>query len=183
MRTQKMIMLIVLSAMLVVGSAVVAVFIWLGAGLGAVVIVAALVLFAAFFVWIIRPWYNRWGATDEELAVAMPGDDLIIPELQTLEVGEKILMMPGMGFEVTAIDPGRSIVSMLEGGTTSWCLSLNPLEAGGTRLVSRWRNKWGKITAANAFLIALTDPGTFIMEQKMLREIRKRAELSVHPIR
>ena len=228
MRTQKMIMLIVLSAMLAGVASIVVVFLWLGAGLGAIVIVAAVAALAAFFVVVLRPWYNRWGATDNELTMTMPGDELIegagsvtraieiaaeasdiwpwlvqlgfgragwysydwidndgdpssdeiIPEYQTLDLGDKILMMPEMGFTVTAIDPDRSIVSMLDGGTTSWCLFLYPQESGDTRLVSRWRNKWGKITAANALMIALTDPGTFIMEQKMLREIRKRAERS-----
>jgi hypothetical protein len=32
------------------------------------------ILAVAYFVWI-RPWQLRWGATDEELARAMPGDD------------------------------------------------------------------------------------------------------------
>ena len=228
MRTQKMIMLIVMSAMLAGVASIIVVFLWLGAGLGAIVIAAAAAALAVFVVVVLRPWYNRWGATDNELTMNMPGDELIegagsvtraigiaaeapdvwpwlvqigfgragwysydwidndgdpsadeiIPEYQTLGVGDKILMMPDMGFTVTAIDPDRSIVSMLDGGTTSWCLCLYPQELGGTRLVSRWRNKWGKITAANALMIVLTDPGTFIMEQKMLREIRKRAERS-----
>ncbi|NNC41014.1 MAG: hypothetical protein HKN95_10015 [Acidimicrobiia bacterium] len=226
MRTQKMIMLIVLAALLIGVGAVVIVFIWLGWGLGAIVIAGAIALSATLFMKILRPWYNRWGATDEEVSMELPGDDLIpgggsvtraigietpaadvwpwlvqlgfgragwysydwidndghpsadaiIPEHQNLEIGDRILMMPEMGFEVTSIDPERSIVSKLEDGTTSWCLALSPQEDGTTRLLSRWRNKWGKITAANAILIALTDPGTFIMEQKMLREIRKRAE-------
>jgi len=204
------------------------VFLWLGAGLGAIVVAAAVAALAVFFVVVLRPWYNRWGATDRELTMTMPGDELIegagsvtraigiaaeaadvwpwlvqlgfgragwysydwidndgdpsadeiIPEYQALGIGDKILMMPDMGFEVTSISPGRSIVSLLDGGTTSWCLGLYPQEGGGTRLVSRWRNKWGKITAANALMIALTDPGTFIMEQKMLREIRRRVERS-----
>lgn len=32
--------------------------------------------------------------------------------------------MPGMGFDVQAIDPGRSILSVLEDGSMSWCLAL-----------------------------------------------------------
>ncbi len=105
-----------------------------------------------------------------------PSAGKIMPQHQNLAIGDQILMMPEMGFTVTSIDPGRSIVSMLEDGTTSWSLGLYQENGGGTRLVSRWRNKWGKITPASAFFVALTDPGTFIMEQKMLRGIRDRAE-------
>ena len=226
MRTQKMIMMIVLAALLIGVGAVVIVFLWLGWGLGAIVSAGAIAISAALFLTTLRPWYNRWGATDEEVSMSMPGDDLIpgggsvtraigidapaanvwpwlvqlgfgkagwysydwidndghpsadmiVPEYQSLEIGDRILMMPDMGFEVTSIDPERSIVSKLEDGSTSWCLAVYPQEDGSTRLLTRWRNKWGKITVGNAFLIALTDPGTFIMEQKMLREIRKRAE-------
>jgi hypothetical protein len=226
MRTQLMIMLIVLTALLVGAAVLVGVFLWLGTGLGAIVIVAAVALLALVFFRLIRPWYLFWGATADEIGMAMPGDELIpdtksatraigiaapprdvwpwllqlgfgkagwysydwidndgrpsaasiIPDYQTLDVGDKILMMPEMGFEVRSIDPGHSIVSMLEDGSTSWCLGLYPEDGNGTRLVSRWRPKWGKITPASAMMIALSDPGSFIMEQKMLRGIRDRAE-------
>ena len=62
--------------------------------------------------------------------------------------------------------------------TTSWSLGVYPGEGGGTRLVSRWRPKWEKTTIGSWLLSVLTDPGTFIMEQKMLREIRDRAEFT-----
>lgn len=38
------------------------------------IVVVLAILTVAYFVWI-RPWQLRWGATDEELARAMPGDD------------------------------------------------------------------------------------------------------------
>lgn len=226
MRTQMMIMLIVMAVVLTAIAAMVGVIWWLGAGLGSVVLVATAASLILIVRRVVQPWYRRWGATDEETTMAMPGDELIpdatsvtraigvaarpedvwpwlvqlgygkagwysydwidndgrpsadeiIPEYQTLETGDRILMMPEMGFTVTSVDPNRSIVSLLEDGTTSWCLGLYPQTGNGTRLVSRWRNKWGKITLANALFIAITDPGTFIMEQKMLREIRDRAE-------
>lgn len=40
------------------------------AGIGAVAGVAAYTLFA-------RKWHNRWGATDEEVAMRLPGDDIV----------------------------------------------------------------------------------------------------------
>jgi hypothetical protein len=32
---------------------------------------------AAAYHWALRPWYERWGATDEEVRAALPGDDLV----------------------------------------------------------------------------------------------------------
>jgi hypothetical protein len=42
-------------------------------------------------------------------------------------------------------------------------------------LVSRWRPKFEK-TSATFFMTTLSEPGTFLMEQKMLRTIRDRVE-------
>jgi hypothetical protein len=173
---------------------------------------------------VIQPWQHRWGATDEEIARAMPGDEVIpdassttraitiharperiwpwlvqigygragwysydwidndghrsaetvLPEHQHLEVGDQILMVPGMGPRVRAIDPHRSLLSGDEEGGT-WCLGLYPDGERRTRLVSRWRTDW-PFTPATAIWILLTDPGAFIMERRMLLGIRERAE-------
>ena len=173
----------------------------------------------------VRPWHLRWGATDEEVARAMPGDgllpgpgsatraitiaatpraiwpwlvqlgygragwysydwidndfkpsaDRIVPELQELAAGDRILMMPSMGFKVVAVDEPHSIVSLLEDGTTSWCLALYPAADGTTRLVSRWRPRFER-SLATFLMLLLVEPGTFVMEQKMLRTIRDRVE-------
>ena len=119
-------------------------------------------------------WYSYdWIDNDFQ-----PSADRVLPEYQDLQLADKILMMPTMGFVVEEIDHPRSIVSVLEDGSTSWCLGLYPRDDGGTRLVSRWRPKF-EITPATVFLMALSEPGTFIMEQKMLRSIRDRVEASL----
>jgi hypothetical protein len=104
----------------------------------------------------------------------------ILPEFQTLEPGDRILMMPTMGFNVAEVNAGHSIVSILEDGSTSWCLGVFPGDGNGTRLVSRWRPKRQKLTPATAMFEVIAGPGTFIMEQKMLRGIRDRAEAGLH---
>lgn len=171
-----------------------------------------------------RPWHARWGATDEEVVRAMPGDELlpeanvstraitidataaevwpwlvqvgygragwyshdwidndgrpsahrIVPELQRLEPGDQILMVPGMGPRVRAVQPNRYLLAGdAEGGT--WCLALYPLSHSRTRLVSRWRARW-PITLATVFWVLVSDPGAFVMERRMLLGIRARAE-------
>ena len=172
----------------------------------------------------IQPWQHRWGATDDEVARPMPGDEVIpeassttraitirarpeqiwpwlvqigfgragwysydwidndghrsadeiLAEHQHLAVGDQILMVPGMGPRVRAIDEPRFLLcGDAEGGT--WCLGLYPDGEHRTRLVSRWRVDW-PLTPASAFWILLSDPGAFIMERRMLLGIRERAE-------
>ncbi|MCP3997395.1 MAG: hypothetical protein GY722_20410 [bacterium] len=116
-------------------------------------------------------WYSYdWIDNDFQ-----PSADRVMAEYQLLALGDKILMMPEMGFVVRSIDEPNSIVSVLEDGSTSWCLALYPEGAGSTRLVSRWRPRFEK-TFATFLMMMLSEPGTFIMEQKMLRTIRDRVE-------
>jgi hypothetical protein len=197
---------------------------WLGLAIGTLGIITVLV---AYRLWI-QPWQHRWGATDDEVRRAMPGDhlildaaittraisirapaeevwpwlvqlgygrggwysydwidndghpsaDRIIPEQQQLQAGDQILMLPGMGSRVREVGPNRYFVAGdQEAGT--WCLALYPTP-GGCRLVSRWRVDW-PLTPATAFWILLSDPGAFIMERKMLKGIKSRAEATVRP--
>ena len=129
--------------------------------------------------WLVQIGYGKagWYSYDWIDNDFTPSADSVLPEYQDLRVDDKILMMPDMGFVVESIDEERSIVSVLEDGSTSWCLALYPAASGGSRLVSRWRPKFD-VTPATVAMIALTEPGTFIMEQKMLRTIRDRAEMS-----
>jgi hypothetical protein len=171
-----------------------------------------------------RPWHQRWGATDEEIARALPGDELlpdanvstraitidarpeqvwpwlvqlgygragwysydwidndghpsasrVVPELQRLEPGDQILMIPGMGPRVRAVEPNRYLLAGdARGGI--WCLALDPLNGGRTRLISRWRTRW-PATLATVFWVLVSDPGNFVMERRMLLGIKARAE-------
>ena len=226
MRTRLTIMAIVLAA--AIGAiAVLALLVvalgWLGLAIGAVATVAVL---GVYRLWV-QPWQHRWGATDEEVHRAMPGDDLIpgaasttraiaiaappeqvwpwlvqigygragwysydwidndgrpsadriLPELQQLGVGDRILMLPEMGPPVLESQPNRYFVAGDQEGPT-WCLALYPTP-GGCRLVSRCRAAW-HMTLANAFWILISDPGPFIMERRMLKGIKARAERAAH---
>ena len=127
--------------------------------------------------WLVQLGYDRagWYSYDWIDNDGRPSADRILPQHQHLEPGDKILMMPELGFVVREVDEPKSIVSVLEDGSTSWVLGLYPDNGHGTRLVSRWRPHFDT-TPATLFMTALTDPGSFIMEQKMLRTIRDRVE-------
>ena len=48
------------------------------------IVVCATVVAVVAYLLVFRPWQLRWGATDEELARAMPGDELVTePDLDT----------------------------------------------------------------------------------------------------
>jgi hypothetical protein len=114
------------------------------------------------------------GSTDND---GRRSAERIVPELQRLKPGDEILMIPGLGFTVRDVEANYFILST-SGDTGTWCIELVPVDDAHTRLLSRWRDSWrAQVTPANVFWIAITDPGSWIMEQKMLRGIKKRAEL------
>jgi hypothetical protein len=114
-------------------------------------------------------WYSYdWVDNDDR-----PSADQILPEFQHLEVGDRVLMAPDMGPTVRALEPNRF---MLCGGERdTWCLGLYPLDEFHTRLVSRWRARWPR-TPATVFWLLISEPGSFIMERKMLLGIKRRVE-------
>ena len=190
----------------------------------------------ALYRFVIRPWHLHWGATDEEAARSMPGDDLIpnpdiaftraitinappqavwpwlvqmgyrragwysydrfdndgihvqriIPEFQTLTVGDVMLTGSEGGFRVEAIDPARMLVLKIDRASVgqdlemSCVITLDPIDEPHTRLLLRVRGKfnglveklWGRV---------LFDAGDFVMMRKMLLGIKERAERQVHP--
>ena len=195
-----------------------------------------------------KPWHNRWGATDEEVARTLPGDELvpqtkiitthaitinvkpaqvwpwlvqlgqgrggfysydfienamgldihtaqqIKPEFQELAVGDIIPFSPdGFGIPVVILEKEKALVlhadsrEMTEGQSqltfqpgdyvnVSWGFYLEPLGENATRLIERWRADYNPNFVNTAFYHAFLEPGAFIMQQKMLRTLKERAE-------
>ena len=127
------------------------------------------------FPWLLQIGYGRggWYSYDWIDNDGKPSVDRIAPALQQLAVGDRIEFFSGMGPVVNEIVPNHHIVS--SGEADSWCLLIQPTFDGRTRLLSRWRQDWPK-SVGTYLWIALSDPGAFLMEQKMLRRIRDLAE-------
>jgi hypothetical protein len=127
------------------------------------------------FPWLLQIGYGRggWYSYDWIDNDGRPSVERIDPALQRLTVGDRIEMLPGLGPLVREIVPNHHIVS--GGETDSWCLRVEPTPDRRTRLISRWRQDWPK-SAGTYIWIALSEPGAFVMEQKMLRRIRDLAK-------
>ena len=108
--------------------------------------------------------------------------DSVVREWQDIKPGDKIGLHPAVALEVTAVDPGRSLV--LRGGVPdgnasppfgfTWAFALQPGPDGTTRLVVRERYAYTRPWAP--FIVEPVEVIDFVMTQKMLRGIRSRAE-------
>ena len=126
--------------------------------------------------WLVQIGYGRagWYSYDWIDNDGKASANRVLPEFQVLRAGDRIEMLPGYGPEVVDLEVNRYFVAGdIEGGT--WCLAIYP-HCDGSRLVSRWRQAWKTAGFASKFFVLFADSGAFIMEQKMLRGIRKRAE-------
>jgi hypothetical protein len=195
----------------------------------------------ATFTTVIRPWYLRWGATDEEVTGPMPLDERvpapnlastmaitidappdevwswlvqvgdppragyysytslerlaglritnagrILPEFQTVEVGQALDRNGTM--VVQAVETGRHLVlgppDSVDLLRCTWSFALRSTAGGSTRLITRVRARWSyrkmlRTTPPWSWPTwLLIEPGAFIMERKMLREIKRFAEAS-----
>ena len=131
-------------------------------------------------------WYS-WDAIHRLLKSAGSVDDdrrsanRIIPELQNLQVGDVIHMgSPDMPvpppLTVLAIEPNRALVMHIEGeNPVSWVWVLEPIDAGTTRPIVRFRQDWEPSPAAMAFWVA-NELGSLVMQPKTLSGIKQRAE-------
>ena len=179
-----------------------------------------------------RPWCLTWGATDEEAARTLPGDDLlaepdmistraitigapprciwpwlvqmgpgrggaytydwienlfglgmhsadeILPQFQDLKAGDALgLRAHGPVLRVAALDPERSMVVRSDDGNWIWAFVIVPAGRYATRLISRNRIATPGIShLARAAYTYTMEPGSLIMERKMLLGIKHRAE-------
>ena len=98
----------------------------------------------------------------------MHNADRIHPEWQQRGIGDTVLLHPATGLKVARFEPPHSYA--FEGG---WYLALEPLNDTSTHLLARSRVPLGLPSLGYAIFI---EAPHFIMERKMLRGIKARAE-------
>ena len=131
-------------------------------------------------------WYS-WDATHRLLGVAGSVDypdrsaDRIIPELQNLQIGDVIRMMPenmgAPGYAVVSIEPDRALVTHIDDENgASWVWVLEPIDAESTRLIVRFRQTWPSGSSNGLFFWIGDELGSLVMQPKTLSGIKERAE-------
>lgn len=106
------------------------------------------------------------------LGLDMHSADSVLPEFQHPEIGDVI----GYGsnrMRVERVEPGRVLAWRSEDGNWVWTFVLEARD-GSTRLVSR--NRFRLPTLAARVGMAPMEPASLVMERKMLRGIKERAE-------
>ena len=108
----------------------------------------------------------------------------ILPQFQTLRIGEAL--DKGGTMRVLAVEPGRHLVlgppDSVDTIKCTWAFGLYPTGQQATRLVTRCRARWSyrrmlkKMPLYALLPWLLIEPGAFIMERKMLLEIKERTE-------
>ena len=100
----------------------------------------------------------------------------IHPEWQDLTVGDVLRSRAGRpGMRVEILDPERTLSSRSEAGDWVWTFALVP-ESGSTRLISRNRIAMKGAAAGQRLGMLVMEPGSLVMERKMLNGIKHRAE-------
>jgi hypothetical protein len=131
--------------------------------------------------WLVQVGQNRGGFysytwLENIVGCGMRNAEQIVPEWQSLEVGDKVWLHPkAPPLKVLAIDPGRAIV--LE---KCWTFVLRPIDEHSTRLIIRGRGEFNPDlkNAVLNFIVwrGVFEPAHFIMERKMMLGIKQRAE-------
>ena len=164
--------------------------------------------------WLVQMGYGRAGWYSYD-SIDMVGASTrrIVPEWQSLAVGDVLPTHPGGGFEVRVLEPERALVvytdsdivtrqaaAAHDAGTetastnvqatgaflgatqpaefaASWAFVLEPIAGGRTRLIERFRVKFGASdkpwTAATLPVVGF---GVFLMTRQQMLGLRERAE-------
>jgi hypothetical protein len=124
-----------------------------------------------------RGGYYSYEAVERAMGMKVENASRILPEFQQPHVGAAIDRKGTM--IVRDIVPGEALVLGPPPGLwldTAWTIAVYPESESRTRLISRVRARVLRWSPAALLMLFVIDPGQFLMERKMLLEIKKRAE-------
>ena len=136
---------------------------------------------SAVFPWLVQMGVGRGGAytydwIENLLGLDMHSADRIVPELQHLEVGDVLPMQgEGTGMRVEILEPNQVFALRSEDGRWVWAFILVG-DDKGTRLISRNRISLDGASLGLKLGMVVMEPGSLVMEHKMLLGIKQRAE-------
>jgi hypothetical protein len=137
--------------------------------------------------WAVWPWLAQMGPVprggaytydwiENLLSLNMHSADRVLPEFQHPQLGEVVgEEKGGMAMRIEIVEPEHVFASRSLDGSWVWTFVLTELADGSTRLLSR--NRFSVVGSLGGRLaMALMEPGSLIMERKMLFGIKDRAE-------
>jgi hypothetical protein len=142
---------------------------------------------AAVWPWVAQLGQGRGGfysydALENLVGCNIHSADHVVPEWQSIAVGDEIRLHPEGGLRVALVDPGRALV--LRGGvpmgTTpppydfTWTFVVHDAPGGDARLLVRER--YGYVKAWAPLLVEPVSWISFLMSRRMLLGIKERAE-------
>jgi hypothetical protein len=140
---------------------------------------------SAIWPWLVQMGSGRGGVytydwIENLLGLNMHSTDQILPQFQDLKVGDELPLGPDRPvMRVAVSDPERTLAFRFADGNWVWIFALAAVEGedGRTRLISR--NRIATPDAglpARLFNLLVMEPGSLIMERKMLLGVKRRAE-------
>ena len=137
---------------------------------------------AVVWPWLVQMGSGRGGAytydwIENLFGLNMHSADEILPEFQDLAVGDVLPLGPdGPAMRVEICDRDRTLAFRSSDGAWVWIFELREHRLG-TRLISRNRISVRAMSRpARAFSRLVVEPGSLIMERRMLLGIKERAE-------
>ena len=137
---------------------------------------------AAIWPWLVQMGSGRGGAytydwIENLFGLDMHSADRILPEYQDTKVGDELPMGPSRPvMRVEVLEPRRTLTIRISDMNWVWIFALAP-EHGTTRLISRNRIVTAALPPMSRLLYMLfMEPGSLVMERKMLLGIKERAE-------
>jgi hypothetical protein len=137
---------------------------------------------SAVWPWLVQMGPGRAGAytydwIENLFGLNMHSADRIVPEWQDLAVGDVLRSDPDRpGMRVEILEPGTVLSNRSEAGDWVWTFALVEEADGSTRLLSRNRIAMNGPSAGQRLGMLMMEPGSLVMERKMLRGIKERAE-------
>jgi hypothetical protein len=132
--------------------------------------------------WLVQMGSGRGGAytydwIENLFGLGMHSADEILPQFQDVKLGDEIPLGPGRPImRVEVFEPEHALTLRIEDQNWVWTFALFP-EGAATRLVSRNRIATPHASAVTRlFGLLVMEPGSLVMEQKMLRGIKERAQ-------
>jgi hypothetical protein len=135
--------------------------------------------------WIVQMGSGRggWYALDRLDNGGVPSAEDVIPELQDLQVGDLIPMIPGkeVGPRVLEMEPAGRMLWTTD-DEFSWEWVLEPRDGGRTRLISRIRERYPPLLSRKMVYAVVASSGDIVMNWTQLKGIKRRAERRVTPV-